>query len=253
MNATVAVIATYNEAGNIRRLIKKIRSLACEIDVLIVDDNSPDGTGEFADELAARLPSIYVLHRVRRDGLAAALWHGFSWSLDRGYRTIINLDGDLSHNPEDIPMLLSMAENADLVIGSRYANGIRVVNWPPRRLALSLAAAAYVRAITGMPIQDPTSGFRCFRKEALSWALREAPISCGYGVHIELLHRIWRAQMRVREVPIFFTDRVEGSTKMNGAIIVEALWVTLRLLMENRFRRSPVAARKLSTGSLASV
>jgi len=238
MKSPLAVIATYNEADNIRGLVARIGSLEVEIDILIVDDSSPDGTGQIADRLAAQFSSIYVLHRTRTKGLGPALCQGFSWALDRGYEKILNLDGDLSHNPDDIPFLLSTAEKADLVIGSRYVNGIRVINWPPHRVALSLLAASYVCALTGMPIKDPTSGFRCFRREALRFALSKPPLSVGYSIHFELLHRIWRHQMRVTEVPIFFTDRVEGTTKMNTRIIMEALWITPRLLIQNRLRRS---------------
>jgi dolichol-phosphate mannosyltransferase len=245
MKSAVAVIATFNEAANIRSLVEKLLSVASDIHLLVVDDNSPDGTGRIVDELARNSDSIHVIHRAKVEGLGPALSEAFSWALERGYEKIVNLDGDLSHNPKDIPLLLSMAEKSDLVIGSRYVDGIRVLNWPPRRLALSLGAAAFVRAITGMPIRDPTSGFRCFRREALHLALSEPPISTGYSIHIELLHRIWSAQMRVYEVPILFTDRVDGSTKMNSGIIAEALWVTLRLLIANGLRRSPLRGRFL--------
>jgi dolichol-phosphate mannosyltransferase len=243
MTSAVSVIASYNEAASIRGLLERILLLGGGIDVVVADDNSPDGTGIIAEEIASRSRAIHVIHRPRVEGLGPALSEAFSWALDRGYEKIVNLDGDFSHNPGDIPLLLANVEDSDLAIGSRYVNGIRVLNWRARRLALSLTAAFVIRTVTRMPIWDPTSGFRCFRKRALSEALRDPPVSKGYSIHIELLHRVWRAKMRICEVPIIFTDRTNGSSKMNTGIIFEALWRTFCLGCGSSVPRGRGAAR----------
>lgn len=235
----LAVVATYNERENLPGLIEQFLALSEPLDLLVVDDNSPDGTGELAEVFARRYPNIQVLHRPQKEGLAPALVEGFRWGLIQDYDLILNLDGDLSHNPNAIPSLLSEAACADLVLGSRYIRGIRVMNWPPRRLFLSLSAARYVQVMTGMPFADPTSGFRCFRREALQTALSPPILSRGYSFHIECVHKVWRRGMRIREVPIIFTDRLNGSTKINAMIVGEALWIAWLLLLHNRARRVP--------------
>ena len=158
----LVIVPTYNERENLPPLVERIFSLPVEIELLIVDDNSPDGTGKLADELAAKNPRLHVLHRAEKNGLGRAYCAGFAWALERGYEFIMEMDGDFSHNPADIPAFLKAAETADLVIGSRYSNGIRVINWPLKRLMLSLSAAKYVRVVTGLPISDPTGGYKCF-------------------------------------------------------------------------------------------
>ncbi|HAV62439.1 MAG TPA: dolichyl-phosphate beta-D-mannosyltransferase [Verrucomicrobiales bacterium] len=239
MNQTLIIVPTYNERDNLPPLAERLLALPVKVDLLVVDDNSPDGTGRVADELAARHPEINVLHRRIKNGLGRAYCDGFAWALEMGYEFVFEMDGDFSHNPADIPAFLKAAEAADLVLGSRYCNGIRVINWPLRRLLLSIFAGYYVRAITGMPFSDPTGGFKCFRRSALQAVELAAVRSNGYSFQIELTHKIWRQGLRVAEVPIVFTDRFQGSSKMSKAIVREAVTMVWRLWMQNDFRRSP--------------
>jgi dolichol-phosphate mannosyltransferase len=235
------IVPTYNERENLPQLIKRLMAQPAVLDVLIVDDNSPDGTGQLADELAGQNPHVHVLHRPDKDGLGRAYLAGFKWALERHYEFIFEMDADFSHNPADIPRFLDSArqEGADLVLGSRYANGIRVINWPLNRLLLSLGAARYVQLITGMPISDPTGGYKCFRRHALAAIHPETVRSNGYSFQIELTHRVWRRGMKITEVPIIFTDRFQGTSKMSKDIVREALWMVWKLWLENAFQRRP--------------
>lgn len=235
----LVIVPTYNERDNLPALVQRVLHLPVEIDLLIVDDNSPDGTGQLADHLAAAQPRLQVLHRDAKNGLGRAYCAGFDWALKHGYEFILEMDGDFSHNPDDIPAFLKAAQNADLVLGSRYKNGIRVINWPLKRLMLSMAAAKYVHVITGMPFSDPTGGFKCFRRRALEAIDLKAVRSNGYSFQIEMTHKIWRKGQTVVEVPIVFTDRFQGTSKMSGHIVWEAIWITWRLLVQNGLRRSP--------------
>ena len=239
MNPTLIIVPTYNERENLPRMAAKLLSLPVAVDVLVVDDNSPDGTGKIADELAAKHPQIRVLHRAGKEGLARAYIDGFKWALEKNYEFIFEMDCDFSHDPEEIPAFLKLAENADLVLGSRYDGGVRVLNWPLRRLLLSRCAGVYVWLVTGMPFTDPTGGYKCFRRRALQ-ALKLDDIHCyGYGFQIELTHKLWRQGFRVAEVPIIFADRTAGQSKMAGGIINEAFWLVWRLWLQNGLRRSP--------------
>jgi dolichol-phosphate mannosyltransferase len=243
MNTSLVVVPTYNERENLPALTQRVLGLSKPVDLLIVDDNSPDGTGKLADDLAAKQPALHVLHRQEKSGLGPAYIAAFKWALERGYEFVFELDGDLSHNPDDIPMFLEAARDADLVLGSRYINGIRVVNWPLGRLMLSLCAAKYVQLITGMPFTDPTGGYKCFRRRALE-ALNLGDVrSNGYSFQIELTHKLWRQGMRVVEVPIVFTDRFKGQSKMSRQIVREALAMVWRLWWQNGLRRSPRPVR----------
>lgn len=235
----LVIVPTYNERENLEPLAARVLALPTPVDLLIVDDHSPDGTGQVADALAARHPAIHVLHRPGKEGLGRAYCAGFAWALARHYEFIFEMDGDFSHNPDDIPRFLAAAQDADLVLGSRYAQGIRVINWPLSRLLLSLGAAWYVRAITGMPFSDPTGGFKCFRRRALLAVDLAQVRSNGYSFQIELTHTIWRRGLRVVEVPIIFTDRFQGTSKMSRKIVWEALWMVWRLWVQNGLRRSP--------------
>jgi dolichol-phosphate mannosyltransferase len=241
---TLVIVPTYNERENLPTLVKRVLGLPVPVDLLIVDDNSPDGTGQVADDFAAEQSQIQVLHRKEKDGLGRAYCAGFVWALARDYEFIFEMDGDLSHNPDDIPRFLEAIQDADLAIGSRYSNGIRVINWPLYRLMLSIAAAKYVKVITGMPFSDPTGGFKCFRRRALESIDLEAVDSNGYSFQIELTHKIWRQGMWVVEVPIIFTDRFHGTSKMSPKIVREALFVTWELLFQNRLRRGPRKKRE---------
>lgn len=239
MNGTLVVVPTYNERENLPSLAQRLLALPTPVDLLVVDDNSPDGTGKVADDLAVKHAFIHALHRPEKRGLGRAYLAGFKWALQRGYEFIFEMDGDFSHNPDDIPVFLEAAKEADLVLGSRYVNGIRIINWPLRRLMLSKAAAKYVHLITGMPFTDPTGGYKCFRRRALQTINLEGVESNGYSFQIEMTHKLWRQGMKIVEVPIIFTDRFQGHSKMSGHIVREALWMVWRLLIQNKLRRRP--------------
>jgi dolichol-phosphate mannosyltransferase len=240
MNKTLVIVPTYNERENLPTMAERLAKLPIALDLLVVDDNSPDGTGKLADELSGRYPFIHVLHRAEKNGLGRAYCAGFAWALHRDYEFIMEMDGDFSHNPDDIPKFLETAQaGADLVLGSRYCNGIRVINWPMRRLLLSTGAALYVRIITGMPFTDPTGGFKCFRRRALESINPGAIRSNGYSFQIELTHKIWMQGMKVAEVPIIFTERFQGCSKMSGRIVREALIMVWQLWFQCGLRRSP--------------
>lgn len=236
---TLVVVPTYNERENLPTLAARLRSLPVRVDLLVVDDSSPDGTGRIADELSARHPWIHVLHRQQKDGLGRAYCNGFAWALERGYDLVFEMDGDLSHDPGELPAFLEAARAADLVLGSRYCDGTRVINWPLRRLLLSVSAARYVQAVTGMPFSDPTSGYKCFRSAALREIDLKRVRSNGYSFQIELTHELWRRGLRVAEVPITFTDRFHGTSKMSWQIVYEAILMAWRLWARNGFRRRP--------------
>jgi dolichol-phosphate mannosyltransferase len=239
MNQTVIIVPTYNERENLPRMAARLLSLPVGVDVLVVDDNSPDGTGKIADELAARHPQIHVLHRAEKNGLGRAYIAGFKWALEKNYEFIFEMDCDFSHDPAEVPAFLQAAEQADLVLGSRYLGGIRVINWPLSRLMLSRFAGKYVNVITGMMFSDPTGGYKCFRRRALQAINLDAVRSNGYSFQIELTHRLWRDGFKIVEVPIIFTDRVEGSSKISRGIIIEAFGMVWRLWLQNGCRRSP--------------
>jgi dolichol-phosphate mannosyltransferase len=241
VNDTLIIVPTYNERENLPRMAQKLLSLPVKVDLLVVDDNSPDGTGKIADDLAAKHPEIQVLHRQEKNGLGRAYIAGFKWALERGYEFVFEIDCDFSHDPDDIPKFLEAAknQNADLVLGSRYSGGIRVVNWPLRRLMLSRSAGIYVKVITGMPLTDPTGGYKCFRRSALQAIKLDDVRSNGYSFQIEMTHRLWRQGYKVVEVPIIFTERVQGHSKMSGHIVREALVMVWWLWLQNGLRRSP--------------
>ncbi len=239
MNKTLVVVPTYNERENLLPLAVRLLALPVPVDLLVVDGNSPDETGKLAEELAAKYPSIHVLHEKEKKGLGRAYVAAFMWALERGFDYVFELDGDLSHNPDDIPMFLEVARNADLVLGSRYLNGIRIINWPLSRLMLSKGAATYVRLITGLPLTDPTGGYKCFTRRALQAINLREINSNGYSFQIEMTHRLWRQGMRIVEVPIIFTERAQGHSKMSGHIIREALFMVWRLAFQNKLRRRP--------------
>jgi len=241
MNQTLIIVPTVNERENLPRMAQRLLSLPVAVDVLVVDGNSSDGTGEIADELAAKHPQIHVLHEPKKSGLGRAYVAGFKWALEHGYEFIFEMDGDFSHNPDDIPAFLDAAKNekADLVLGSRYSGGIRVVNWPLKRLMLSRCAGIYVKVITGMPFSDPTGGYKCFRRRALEAVNLDQVHSNGYSFQIEMTHRLWREGFHIAEVPITFTERVEGKSKLSRGIVTEAFWIVWWLWLQNGLRRRP--------------
>ena len=236
-NTTLVIVPTYNEKDNLPGIVKALGKLP--VDMLVVDDNSPDGTGDMADEFAEKHDYVHVLHRKEKNGLGRAYCAGFEWALKRDYEFIFEMDGDFSHDPEDIPRFLEAAKDADLVLGTRYRGGIRVMNWPLRRLMLSLSAAKYVKWITGLPFSDPTGGYKCFRRSALESVNLAAVRSNGYSFQIEMTHKIWRQSLRVAEVNIVFTERVDGTSKMSWNIAWEAVWMVWWLWFQHGLRRWP--------------
>ena len=236
-NPTLVIVPTYNERDNLPGIVKALGRLP--VDMLVVDDNSPDGTGDMADEFVEKHDYVHVLHRKEKNGLGRAYCAGFEWALKRDYEFIFEMDGDFSHDPEDIPRFLEAAKDADLVLGTRYRGGIRVMNWPLRRLMLSLSAAKYVKWITGLPFSDPTGGYKCFRRSALESVNLAAVRSNGYSFQIEMTHNIWRQGLRVAEVNIVFTERVDGTSKMSWNIAWEAVWMVWWLWFQHGLRRWP--------------
>ena len=239
MNRTLIVVPTYNERENLPALAQRILALPVPADLLVVDGNSPDGTGKIADELAAKHPEIHALHEAGKNGLGRAYIAGFKWALERGYEFIFEMDSDLSHNPDDVPAFLAAAQDADLVVGSRYVGGIRVINWPLGRLMMSRFAGKFVMLVTGMPFSDPTGGYKCFRRRALQALNLDAVQSKGYSIQIELTHKLWRQGFKIVEVPIIFTERTQGDSKMDGSIANESFWLVWRLWFQNKMRRRP--------------
>ncbi len=223
LERVVMVIPTYDEAANLAWIVGRLRRAQPGIDVLVVDDNSPDGTGAIADGLAAEDPHVHVLHRTAKDGLGAAYLAGFAWALAAGYDVVGEMDADGSHQPEQLHRLLEVLPTADLVIGSRWVPGGSVVNWPRRREALSRAGNLYVRLLLGIAVRDATAGYRVFRREALEKIDLASVRSTGYVFQTDLVARCLHAGLAVREVPIEFVERVRGESKMNGQVAVESL------------------------------
>jgi dolichol-phosphate mannosyltransferase len=234
----VVIIPTYNEAKNLPVLVPKVLGQDERIEVLVIDDNSPDGTGRLADDLAAREPRVHVVHRPGKQGLGTAYRLGFRWALERDYEYVFEMDADFSHDPKHLPQFLAAAENADLVLGSRYLDGrVTVVNWPMPRLVLSYCANIYARWITGLRVWDATGGFKCFHRRVLEAIDVDAVNSNGYSFQIEMSLRAKRRGFRITEIPIVFVDRTEGQSKMSGAIIREAIWMVWLLRLKALFRR----------------
>jgi dolichol-phosphate mannosyltransferase len=227
---SLVIIPTYNERENIERIIAAVLSQDPSLDVLVVDDGSPDGTGALVDSIAASNPRVHALHRQGKLGLGTAYVAGFKWALAREYQFIFEMDADFSHAPERIPDFLRAIQTADLVIGSRYQNGqVNVVNWPMGRLFLSYSANIYARRVTGLPVFDATGGFKCFRRRVLESIDLDDIKSNGYAFQIEMNVRAWRKGFRIVEIPIVFVDRSEGASKMSKRIVREAVWMVWRL------------------------
>ncbi len=234
----LVIIPTYNEATNLQTLLPEVLDQDSRLEVLVVDDNSPDGTGQIADEIATREPRVHVLHRSEKQGLGTAYRAGFRWALERDYEYVFEMDADRSHDPGHLSEFLREAADADLVLGSRYLDGrVTVVNWPMSRLMLSYAANIYARVVTGLRVCDATGGFKCFRRRVLEALDLDAVRSNGYSFQIEMSFRAYRKGFRIKEIPIVFTDRAEGHSKMSGSIIREAVWMVWRLRFQALFRR----------------
>ncbi|GAA2525374.1 polyprenol monophosphomannose synthase [Pilimelia columellifera] len=220
----LVVVPTYNEAENVRLITGRVRVATPQVDVLVADDNSPDGTGRVADELAAADPQIHVLHRPGKEGLGAAYVAGFAWARERGYDAVVEMDADGSHAPEQLPRLLDALADADVVLGSRWVRGGSVVNWPLHRLILSRGGNLYTRLMLGVPLHDATGGYRAYRMPVLDKIDISSVASQGYCFQVDLAWRAWRAGFRVVEVPITFKEREIGASKMSSSIVGEALW-----------------------------
>lgn len=221
---TVVIIPTYNEKDALPLITKRVRDSVPEADILVVDDNSPDGTGDIADGLAAADDHIHVMHRLGKGGLGAAYLAGFAWALQQGYDAVVEMDADGSHQPEQLPRLLAALEDADLVLGSRYVRGGAVENWPKSRELLSRGGNAYTKLMLGVPLHDATGGYRAFRASTLRTIGLDSVASQGYCFQVDLAWRAHQRGLRVVEVPITFVERTTGTSKMSRAIVFEALW-----------------------------
>ncbi|WP_374330326.1 polyprenol monophosphomannose synthase [Soonwooa sp.] len=232
----LVIIPTYNEKENIARIIAAVMALDGDFEVLVVDDSSPDGTADIVKSLQGQFPEkLHLTIRKIKDGLGKAYIHGFRWALDNGYDYIFEMDADFSHNPNDLPKLYEACLEADMTIGSRYSKGVNVVNWPMSRVLLSYFASKYVRFILGIPVHDTTAGFVCFSRKVLEGIGLDNVKLKGYGFQVEMKFRAFKKGYRIKEVPIIFTDRTEGESKMNGGIIKEAVFGVLDLKLKSIF------------------
>jgi len=226
----LVIVPTYNERENIERLIATVLAQDASLEILVVDDGSPDGTGEIVDRIAAASPRVHATHRPKKLGLGTAYLTGFRWALERDYAYVFEMDADFSHDPAHLPQFLSAIQSCDLVLGSRYRNGrVTVVNWPMTRLLLSYCANIYARVVTGLELGDATGGFKCFRRSVLEAIPLDQVRSNGYAFQIEMSFRAVRKHFRITEIPIVFVDRTDGESKMSKNIIREAIWMVWRL------------------------
>lgn len=236
----LVIVPTYNEKENIEKLVKKVFSLSISFDLLIIDDHSPDGTGDIVKALQKEFPGkLYLIEREGKQGLGTAYIKGFNWAIDHNYEYIFEMDADFSHNPEDLVRLFNACdkEGADMAIGSRYVSGVNVVNWPIGRVLISYFASVYVRWVTRMKIHDSTAGFVCYRSEVLQTINLNKIRFKGYAFQIEMKFTAWKFRFKIIEVPIIFTDRKEGTSKMNGGIVNEAIWGVIKMKFYSFFRK----------------
>jgi len=234
---TLVIIPTYNERENIEKIVPLAIEKDPSIHVLIVDDNSPDGTGQIADSMSKENDRLFVIHRPNKSGLGTAYITGFKFALQRSYDYIFEMDSDFSHDPKYIPHFLEAIKDADLILGSRYISGVNVINWPMSRLLLSYYANVYSRVITGLPVKDATGGFKCYRREVLEAIDLDKVKSNGYSFQIEMSFRAWKKGFRIKEVPIVFEDRRAGQSKMSKKIVREAVWMVWRLRLWSLLRK----------------
>jgi len=237
---SVIIIPTYNEKDNIEKIIRKVFSLSKEFDILIIDDGSPDGTAEIVKNLQQEFPGrLHLVQRTGKLGLGTAYIRGFHWSLERHYEYIFEMDADFSHPPDDLENLYNACakDGAEVAIGSRYVNGVNVVNWPIGRIIMSYYASMYVRVVTGMKIRDTTAGFKCYRREVLQTIGIDEIKLKGYAFQIEMKFRAWKFGFKITEVPIIFTERKEGASKMSGGIFNEALWGVMKMKIRSWFTK----------------
>lgn len=232
---SLIIIPTYNELENLKKLIPKIFEQNLGLDILIIDDNSPDGTGQFVKNLAKKNDHLNLIERPRKLGLGSAYVLGFQYGIDKKYDLIFEMDADFSHDPKIVPKFLEKIQEADLVIGSRYLTGVNVINWPMKRLLLSYFASFYTRVITGLPIKDATGGYKCFRIEVLKAIDLTRIQSNGYAFQIEMNFKTWKKGFKVVEIPIIFYDRFQGSSKMSKKIVKEAVFMVWKLRFKSIF------------------
>jgi len=239
--SNIVIIPTFKERENIEAIIKAIFSLSIPFDILIIDDNSPDGTADIVKNLQTSFPNLHILERPGKMGLGTAYITGFKWALGKNYKHIFEMDADFSHDPRDLVRLYKACEDdgADVAIGSRYISGVNVVNWPLTRVLMSYGASIYVRIVTGMRVMDTTAGFKCYKREVLENIKPEHIRSVGYGFQIEMKFIAWKLGYKIVEVPIIFTDRKLGASKMSGGIFNEALWGVLRMKLRSVFTKYP--------------
>ena len=239
--SNLVIIPTYKEKENIESIISAISSLPVSFDILIIDDNSPDGTADLVKKMQPTHPNLHLIERESKLGLGTAYITGFKWALERDYAYIYEMDADFSHDPRDLIRLYKACHDngADMAIGSRYISGVNVVNWPLSRVLMSYFASIYVRFITGMKIMDTTAGFKCYRREVLESLQTDKIRSVGYGFQIEMKFTAWKLGYKIVEVPIIFTDRKMGASKMTGGIFNEALWGVLRMKLRSTFTKYP--------------
>jgi dolichol-phosphate mannosyltransferase len=231
----IVLLPTYNERENLARIVPMILAQDARLEVLVIDDSSPDGTGRLAEEMAQTELRVHVLHRKTKEGLGRAYLAGFAWAVEKGYDLVFEMDSDFSHDPRYLRDLIAASADADLVVGSRYKKGVNVINWPMSRLLLSWFASVYARTITRLPVTDATAGFKCFHRRVLEAIPLTEVKSNGYAFQIEMSFRAWRKGFRIVEVPIVFTDRVEGTSKMNKSIVREAVWMVWWLRLAAMF------------------
>jgi dolichol-phosphate mannosyltransferase len=241
MADSLVIIPTYNEKENIENIIRAVFSLEKEFDVLIIDDGSPDGTADIVKKLQYEfVDKLFIEEREGKLGLGTAYIHGFKWAINKGYNYVCEMDADFSHNPKDLVRLQKAAlDGADLAIGSRYINGVAVVNWPMGRILMSYYASAYVRFITGMKIKDTTAGFKCYRRSVLETIDLDTIKFKGYAFQIEMKFRTWKHGFKIVEVPIIFTERQKGKSKMSGGIFNEAFWGVIKMKIGSWFKKYP--------------
>ena len=231
----LVIIPTFNEIENIPLILKEIFNLNMNLDVLVVDDNSPDKTYQKVEQLKQKYPNLFLILNNKKSGIGKAYLKGFNFAIKNNYSKVIQIDADMSHNPYDIKKLLSESNDYDLVIGSRYIDGIRIINWPIHRLLLSYFAGVYTRIITGLNVLDATGGFKCFTRKALESLNLDKVFSNGYSFQVELNFKVWAKGLKIKEVPIIFTERRDGESKMSGGIINEAIFAVIKLRLRKIF------------------
>jgi len=239
LTKTIVIIPTYNEKENISRLVPAIRKYLPYTHIIIVDDNSPDKTAALVKKMQQNDPGIFLIERTGKLGLGTAYITAFKWALKKDYEYIFEMDADFSHDPADLPRLLQTctAGKTDMTIGSRYITGVNVVNWPPKRIFISMGASIYVRIITGIPVKDTTAGFVCYHRKVLETINLDKIRSKGYGFQIEMKFWTWKFGFTIKEIPIIFKDREQGSSKMSGGIFSEAFWGVIRMKLRSFFKK----------------